>query len=71
MKRLIKRLGKDEFYGNDGSWTSDVSKAKVFPTNRHALEHQKQNGWTDVELYVLQHDYCSLADIAIPMPKQV
>ena len=71
MKRLIKRLGKDEFYGNDGSWAGDVSKEKVFLTNRHALEEQKQQSWTDVELYVLQHDQVSLADIVIPMPNQV
>jgi hypothetical protein len=71
MKRLIKRLGKDEFYGTDGSWTTDILFAKVFPTNRDALQEQKQQGWTDVELYVLQRDDLSLADIAIPMPGQI
>jgi hypothetical protein len=71
MKRFIKRLDKDEFYGDDGGWTGDVSKARVFPSNRDALEEQKRQGWTDVELYVMQHDFLSLADIAIPMPKKV
>ena len=67
MKSLIKMEGPMEFFTEDGSWTKDVSKAKVFANVTGVHETAKKLGLKGVEHYVLQREQISSLDFSFPL----
>jgi hypothetical protein len=67
MKSLIKRADTMESFTETGSWTEDLSQAKVFPNVTTVHETKKNYDLKNVEHYVLQREEISSLDFSIPI----
>jgi hypothetical protein len=67
MKSLIKREDSLAFLTEDGVWTHDIARAKVFPSVTAVHEEKRKLGLRNVEHYVLQREEISSLDFSIPI----